>query len=163
LIDTSIKKSAITGNWEYWGKIDLLQLRNVYQKHNCDFLINENRTYSVRNQQINIIGVDDFVGGNPSFEKSTKNLSAADKNIALIHCPEFTDKINTDNLDLILSGHTHGGQINLFGFVPFKPQGSGNYLKGWYKNSKMYVSKGIGTSILPVRFGARAEVVEIDL
>ena len=57
LIDTSIKKSAITGNWEYWGKIDLLQLRNVYQKHNCDFLINENRTYSVRNQQINIIGV----------------------------------------------------------------------------------------------------------
>lgn len=163
LLDKQINKVAITGNWEYWGKINLIELNEIYQKHNCDFLINENKSYNIRNQKINIIGVDDYVGGNPNYEKSITDLKTADKNIALIHCPAFTDKINTNNLDLILSGHTHGGQINFFGFVPFKPQGSGSYLKGLYKNSKMYVSKGIGTSLLPIRFGARAEVVEIDV
>lgn len=68
-------------------------------------------------------------------------------------------------IDLVLSGHTHGGQITFFGIVPFKPQGSGRYLKGWYKDTdpKMYISKGIGTSILPIRLGARAEMVEIDI
>ena len=45
----------------------------------------------------------------------------------------------------------------------FKPKGSGKYLKGWYdkSNPKMYVSKGIGTSVIPIRLGARAEMVEI--
>ena len=66
---------------------------------------------------------------------------------------------------MVLSGHTHGGQITFLGIAPFKPQGSGKYLKGWYKKSgpKMYISKGIGTSILPIRFGARAEMVQIDI
>jgi len=56
-------------------------------------------------------------------------------------------------------------KIIFLGLVPFKPQGSGRYLKGWYTNEepKMYISRGIGTSILPIRFGARAEMVEIDL
>ena len=65
----------------------------------------------------------------------------------------------------MLSGHTHGGQITFLGIVPFKPQGSGRYLKGWYKDSdpKMYISKGIGTSVLPIRLGARAEMVEMAL
>lgn len=60
---------------------------------------------------------------------------------------------------MILSGHTHGGQIVLFGNVFFTPLGSGSYVKGWYENehSRMFVSKGIGTSALPIRFGARAE------
>jgi len=68
-------------------------------------------------------------------------------------------------VDLVLSGHTHGGQITFLGIVPFKPQGSGKYLKGWYKEDKpkMYISKGIGTSILPIRFGARAEMVEMEI
>jgi uncharacterized protein len=61
---------------------------------------------------------------------------------------------------LILSGHTHGGQINFFGLAPFVPAGSGRYLRGLYCDFKpfMYVCKGVGTSILPFRFGARAEI-----
>ena len=73
----------------------------------------------------------------------------------------------SDNVAAMIKGswHTHGGQITFLGFVPFKPRGSGKYLKGWYKESepKMYISKGVGTSILPIRFGARAEIVEMEL
>lgn len=169
LIDNSIKKYAITGNWEYWGKVDLTKLRNTYSKNNCQLLINENRTISLKNRKISIIGIDDLVGGNANFRKAVENLKETETNIVLSHYPEHRDIITKQkgnlNIDLVLSGHTHGGQINFFGIVPFKPQGSGSYLKGWYeeKDPKMYISKGIGTSILPFRFGARAEVVEMEI
>ncbi len=169
LIDESIKKYAITGNWEYWGNVDLTKLSKAYSTNNCELLINENRTISIRNREISIIGTDDLVGGNADFTKAIENLKHAKTNIVLTHCPAHRDIIAMQkeqlNIDLVLSGHTHGGQITLLGIAPFKPQGSGNYLKGWYKESepKMYVSKGIGTSILPIRFGARAEIVEIEI
>lgn len=169
LIDKSIIKFAITGNWEYWGNVDLMKLKKIYKKNNCDFLINENKIINIRNREVSIIGIDDFIGGNADFKKATENLYPTDLCIVLSHCPQHRDLIEKQKgslkIDLILSGHTHGGQINLLGIVPFKPRGSGRYLKGWYKQKepKMYVSKGIGTSILPIRLGARAEMVEIDL
>ncbi|PNQ72364.1 metallophosphoesterase [Hanstruepera neustonica] len=169
LIDISIKKYAITGNWEYWGNVNLTELNSVYSKNNCELLINENRTISIKNREISIIGIDDFVGGNADFAKAVENLKETKTNIVLSHCPEHRDVITKEkgnlNIDLVLSGHTHGGQITFLGIVPFKPQGSGKYLKGWYKETepKMYISKGIGTSILPIRFGARAEMVEMEI
>ncbi|WP_417265435.1 metallophosphoesterase [Brumimicrobium sp.] len=169
LIDKSIQKYAITGNWEYWGNVNLDELKEVYQHNNCELLINENRTISIEDRTVSIIGVDDLVGGNADFKKSTENLTASETNIVLAHCPAYrdviTDQNNSLSIDIVLSGHTHGGQIAILGFAPFKPQGSGKYLKGWYteKEPKMYISKGIGTSVLPFRFGARAEMVEMDL
>ena len=132
-------------------------------------MINENRTITIKNREISIIGIDDFVGGNANFKKAVENIKETQTNIVLSHCPEHRDIITKQKgnlqIDIVLSGHTHGGQITFLGFVPFKPLGSGKYLKGWYTETqpKMYVSKGIGTSILPIRFGARAEMVEIDL
>ena len=167
LIEKNIPKYAITGNWEYWGNIDLKELNNIYTKHNCELLINENRVIKINDRNLSIIGIDDFVGGHADFQKATKTLKPQETNIVLSHCPEHRDLIKKDlnnlKIDLILSGHTHGGQVNLLGFVPFKPKGSGKYLKGWYdkSNPKMYVSKGIGTSVIPIRLGARAEMVEI--
>jgi hypothetical protein len=169
LMDLSIPKYAITGNWEYWGDVDLSQLQSMYSKNNCKLLINENRSMTVRGREISIIGIDDYIGGNADYNKAVQNLKQTDTNIVLTHCPEHRDIISkqmgTTAIDLVLSGHTHGGQITFLGIVPFKPPGSGNYLKGWYteKEPKMYISKGIGTSILPIRLGARAEMVEIDL
>jgi predicted MPP superfamily phosphohydrolase len=169
LIDNSIKKYAITGNWEYWGNVNLTELKNMYSKNNCELLINENRLISIKNRDISIIGIDDLVGGNADFRKAVENLKETDTTIVLSHCPEHRDIITKQkgnlNIDLVLSGHTHGGQIAFLRIAPFKPQGSGKYLKGCYKESepKMYISKGIGTSILPIRFGARAEIVEMEI
>lgn len=169
LIDKPIQKYAITGNWEYWGNVNLTKLKDIYSQNNCELLINENRTITIKNREVSIIGIDDFIGGNADFGKAIENLKITETTVVLSHCPEYRDIITKQkgnlNIDLVLSGHTHGGQITFFGIVPFKPVGSGMYLKGWYKESepKMYISKGIGTSALPIRFGARAEMVEIDL
>jgi predicted MPP superfamily phosphohydrolase len=53
----------------------------------------------------------------------------------------------------MLAGHTHGGQIRPFGWAPFRPRGSGRYVSGWYRNPEppMYVSRGLGTSIVRAR------------
>ena len=55
LIDFEIKKIAIIGNWEYWGRVDFQKLKRVYIQNNCELLINENRTLIIRNRKIAII------------------------------------------------------------------------------------------------------------
>ncbi len=166
MIDISIPKFAILGNWEYWGNVDIIQLKEVYQQHNCKLLVNENYALSLKQRTVVIIGVDDFIAGNSDFDKATHELINGDICIVMTHCPQHRDFINSKpnhlDIDLVLSGHTHGGQINLFGYTPFLPRGSGSYLKGFYSNNGplLYVSKGIGTSMLPIRIGSRAEVAE---
>lgn len=169
LIDHAIPKFAITGNWEYWGNVDLNKLKDTFHKNNCELLINENRSLTIKNRKISIIGIDDYIGGNADFLSAIDNLMPTETNIVLTHCPQHRDFIAKEkgnlNIDLVLSGHTHGGQITFLGIAPFKPRGSGKYLKGWYRDiaPQMYVSKGLGTSILPIRFGARAEIVEMEI
>jgi len=66
---------------------------------------------------------------------------------------------------LSLSGHTHGGQVPFFGSPLMLPPGSGAYNHGLYvtQYGPLYVSRGIGTSELPLRIGARPEIAEFDL
>ena len=165
LIDHDIKKAAILGNWEYWGNVSLVNLASIYVDNNCKLLINNTNQYIIRDKSITITGLDDYVGGRADIERALIGFQSSDYHVILNHCPEYADIIaqklpKTIKTDFILSGHTHGGQINLFGLVLFKPRGSGKYLKGWYRDDakNLYVSKGIGTSILPIRFMARAEI-----
>ncbi|WP_373518998.1 metallophosphoesterase [Pricia sp.] len=167
MIDHDIPKFAIMGNVDYTGQVDSATLRKTYEKHNGKFLINQNHTLRVKDRTVNIVGVDDYICGYPDFSKASRNLDLSLDTIVLNHCPAYRDEIDTMNakigqkIKLILSGHTHGGQITFFGKAIFTPYGSGNYVKGWYKNalSRLYVSKGVGTRGLPLRFGARAEAI----
>ncbi|HEX8330112.1 MAG TPA: metallophosphoesterase [Hymenobacter sp.] len=165
LINQDIQKVAILGNWEYWGKIDLTQLTTIYEQHNCTLLINKTKQYAFFGKTISIIGIDDYIGGNSNFELAIENFQSSDYHVVLNHCPEYSTRVASLAhkglpIDCILSGHTHGGQITLLGYAPFRPPGSGRYLKGWYEldTCRLYVSKGIGTSTIPARFGARAEI-----
>ena len=164
LLAPQIKKVAILGNWENKCGLDLNQLRVVYRKHNCDLLINQSNRYVIKKTSVNVTGVDSLIEGKPDFISATANYAHADYHIVLAHCPLQRDTIKTQMnnvpVDLVLSGHTHGGQINLLGYIPFVPSGSGRYLKGWYKeiDPPLYVSKGVGTTVLPLRLGARAEI-----
>ncbi len=156
------KKIAILGNWEYWGHVDIQKLKAIYKRYNCELLINNTVQFSKKNKTLSISGVDDLLGGKPDIDKVMENYISSDYPIVLNNCPEYYDKIvkYKNQIDLVLSGHTHGGQINFFGYIPFIPEGSGKYVKGWYhkNNLPLYVSKGVGSSILPIRFGARSEI-----
>ncbi|NKI27278.1 metallophosphoesterase [Arenibacter sp. 6A1] len=165
LIAKKIPKIAILGNKEYSGKIDLDTLKTTYSEQNGQLLINKSRLLKAKGREINIVGIDDYVGGVPDFTKACQTIDKSRPIIILNHCPAYRETIDIQAKAMkmppltILSGHTHGGQITFFGKPLFMPRGAGGYIKGWYTNntSKMYVSKGVGTAILPLRFGARAE------
>lgn len=174
MFDHQVRKVAVPGNWEHSNRVDLKELNDIFGQNNGELLINKSETFTFKGKRLIITGVDDMINGNPDFEKAVQDVGGEKNHIILLHCPEYRDHIISEikrlnrerpedkqlNIDYIFSGHTHGGQVNLFGFTPFLPRGVGNYIKGWYKEQlpNLYVSKGIGTSIFPIRLGARAEL-----
>jgi len=100
--------------------------------------------------------IDDAVG----------NATPSDFVILLRHEPDYFTKVNKSMVDLVLSGHTHGGQVTFFGlWTPFLPPDGQKYVSGIYKegNSTLIVSNGIGTVNFPVRFFARPQIIVITL
>ena len=166
LFDPTILKVVILGNKEYDSRISLIDFERIFKKYNGMVLVNKNYTFKKNHRYINILGIDDYLAGEADFKKAIDTIKHRElSTVILNHCPGYKDKIDVLNenekldIKVILSGHTHGGQITFFGKKIYTPGGSGDYLRGWYSNeqSKMYVSKGIGTTILPIRFFARAE------
>lgn len=85
--------------------------------------------------------------------------------ILLAHEPDIFPKVPR-RVALTLSGHTHGGQVRLFGYSPLVPSRYGNrYAYGHVveDDRHLIVSGGLGMSILPIRFGVRPELLAIDL
>ena len=170
LFDHHIPKFAIVGNWEYWGKVNIPELASIYERHNAKLLINQHHILSIRGKVLSISGVDDLIGGESDIRKATDGLAESDFHISLSHCPGYSGALVSSLAreivpDLILSGHTHGGQVTLGGYAPFLPPGSGNYSAGWYDigDSRLFVNSGIGTSLVPIRFMARAEFGVFDI
>ena len=85
--------------------------------------------------------------------------------ILLAHEPDIFPRVPW-RVSLTLSGHTHGGQVRLFGYSPVVPSRFGNrYAYGHVveNDRNLIVSGGLGFSIMPVRFGMRPEILQIDL
>jgi predicted MPP superfamily phosphohydrolase len=85
--------------------------------------------------------------------------------ILLAHEPDIFPKVPW-RVSLTLSGHTHGGQVRLFGYSPVVPSAFGNrYAYGHVveNDRNLIVSGGLGFSIMPVRFGMPPEILQIDL
>ena len=167
LLNKQTAKYAIMGNWEYWAGVDLEHLTKIYATYNCRLLVNESTLYNYGERTILITGLDDLVG-KPDLIKSLQGVPPQQNHLLLAHSPAYRDLFSSDELAKIrqykpqymLSGHTHGRQLSLFGFTPIRPNGSGRYVSGWYRDGAvaMYVSRGLGVSILPVRIGVVPEI-----
>lgn len=103
-------------------------------------------------------GFDDLPG-------TLAKIQGSEPIILLAHEPDIFPKVPW-RVSLTLSGHTHGGQVRLFGYSPVVPSDYGNrYAYGHVveNDRNLIVSGGLGFSILPVRFGVRPEILQIDL
>ena len=90
----------------------------------------------------------------------------APKRILMTHFPELADQTNGHTFDLILAGHSHGGQVRIPFYGPLiQFYGVGRYDLGFYKTpgGPLYVNPGIGTYILPWRFNCRPEITLIEI
>jgi uncharacterized protein len=185
LFPANIDKFAVLGNWEHWSNADIGHIRQIYLQHKCRLLVNESAVYPVMDKNLLITGLDDYTGGLPSMRDALKGHAPARNHLLLCHSPGYVDRIAPESdstpinsplfpegisirdftFDLMLSGHTHGGQIAFFGFAPYLPEGCGRYARGLYTdvNPPLYVSRGIGTSIVPLRFMAVPEISYFEM
>jgi len=159
---------AVLGNWEYWSKVDLKRLREIYESTpQSSLLVNQKSTVEIRGREIEFIGLDDFTAGKPDTRLLRPQTSSVVR-VVLQHSPGLYEEpeltVASQN-QICLSGHTHGGQVTLFGRPFWTPRGSGRFVAGWYETPtcRLYVSRGVGMSILPIRFGARPEVAVFEL
>jgi predicted MPP superfamily phosphohydrolase len=147
----------VRGNWENQYPMRLDRERQLYSQLGIQFLLNEAR--QVRDD-VWFAGLDDPSTGAPNLNAALTSVPQGAYVIALFHAPGYFDQV-AGRVPLALAGHTHGGQVRLPGLPVFwKPRDSGKYLEGWYseRGSQMYVTRGIGTSFLPIRFLCRPEV-----
>jgi uncharacterized protein len=145
----------VRGNWE--NERPLHTERAFYSQLGIHFLLNEARPIR---PDIWLAGLDDPSSGTPNLDAALSTVPQGAYVIAAFHAPAFFDNV-AGRVPLVLAGHTHGGQVRL-PLVPvfWLPRGSGRFLEGWYaeRGSRMYVSRGIGTTFLPIRFRCPPEL-----
>jgi uncharacterized protein len=128
-------------------------------------LQNECQTLTRAGQHLYLAGVDDLWSRVCDLERTLGGLSTAVPRVLLAHNPCTVEHLQGHRCDLILSGHTHGGQVNVpgFGRLALGPRGR-RYAAGLYQveNTALYVNKGIGFSFR-MRFGVRPEVAVLTL
>jgi uncharacterized protein len=153
------------GNHEAYAKCQTYTKR-VAHRLGMDFLRYENRLLTFANSKLNLIGIDhQFVPNRLPGVEVLRNPEAF--NLLLSHTPAIFPLAEKQKMDLTVSGHTHGGQINLeiagtnFNLVDLTTP----FTKGLYRRgeSALYVNSGLGTIGVPVRIGAPPEITVIRL
>jgi hypothetical protein len=153
------------GNHDFFGDPDTIteKVRGMGMK----VLRNETEELEIDGARLILSGVDD--GRHANFKKvSYEAASLNTTRILLCHKPYYFDSAVAGKFDIMLSGHTHGGQIVLFDFLGVKltPAAlASQYVSGKYHrgNSVLYVSRGIGTVGLPVRINCPPEITLFTL
>jgi len=163
---------ATLGNWEHWAGVDLAGLRRVYAAAGIRLLVDETAEHRHRGSDVLFTGVDDATGGHPDVEQALRGVAPRANHLLLGHSPAYRDRLTTGapgalspySITCMLAGHTHGGQVAPLGHALVLPRGSGSYVKGWYEGPPldMYVSRGLGTSVLPLRLGSPPEIAVFD-
>ncbi len=150
---------AVLGNHDIWYGKDAVTA--ALQNHNITVLDNQNRRIKIKNHNLTIVGISDLATDKPDFIKAFRNAAAPA--VLITHSPDtFPESPKTA---LTLAAHTHGGQIRLpFIGAPVVNSAYGQrYNNGLIsENGKtMIVTQGLGTSILPLRFNCRPEIVVV--
>jgi len=145
------------------GNHDTIQMVPGLEAMGIRVLLNECETIVRKDQRIYLAGIDDahfFRVDN--IEKAALSIPRGEFSILLSHTPEVYRQAAHANFDLMLSGHTHGGQICLPGSIPIKLEavlprrmGAGPWQ---YKDMTGYTSVGAGSSVVPVRLNCPPEI-----
>lgn len=165
-MNAKLGKFSVFGNHDYMYELPRYY-RQIMRNSNFHLLVNENKKIKLEdNKYINILGVDEILNGNPNIQDLERKTDYNSFNLLLAHEPDLVDMLSKDTMNLVLSGHSHGGQIRL----PFKgalvtPPYGRKYTKGFYdiKGNHLYVSSGLGSTKLPFRFFNVPEIVEFNI
>lgn len=156
---------AVTGNHEYYW--NMLEWKKIFERMNINFLENEYKTFAINGEQIVVVGIPDLAAERfglpvPNLDKALKDAPDAVR-ILLSHQPRHANSY-MEQIDLMLSGHTHGGQM--FFLQPLIARFNSGFVNSLYSlsYSQLYVSPGTGLwNGFSCRIGAPAEITNIIL
>ena len=156
---------AVLGNHDHYTDPELTT--RALRRHHISVLNNANTTLRRGSDTLQLSGVDDLSWGGLDWARAMRGLSNQRPTVLLSHQPLVLDLPDTQSVSLVLSGHTHGGQIDLpfFGAPARLLTKDLKYAHGLFRrgNTQLYVSAGTGVIGLPVRFGIRPEIAVLRL
>ncbi|MDC3416546.1 metallophosphoesterase [Aquibacillus salsiterrae] len=155
-------KYWVYGNHDHGGYgTDIV--KKTMQDSGFRLLQNSHSTIKKGNDSFNLIGLDDVLLGKPDIETALAGIDEKLFSLLLVHEPDFADQSKTYPIDVQLSGHSHGGQVQIpfFGYI-YTPEYAQIYVEGNYQIGErplsLFVSRGIGTTRLPYRFLCKPEI-----
>ena len=168
---------GVLGNHDYFvnGKLT----KKMMARNGIKMCNNKSYWLKIKQDSIKIGGVDDPDGSKPELDSTIHDVHRKDFCILITHRPEYIKQINSNLVDLTLSGHTHGGQVTFFGlWAPILPTENGlwallslskesqKYRYGLIHpkpNMQSYITSGIGTRFPHLRFFCRPEIAVLEL
>ena len=155
---------ACLGNHDHWTNAEAVT--NFLRHENIRVLINEGFRFTARGSSFWLGGVDDYMVGKTDLRAALKGSFPDELKLLLAHNPKILNRAARASVDLIFSGHTHGGQVKLRAgdekrILPRRRKfSSGLYRR---KETQIYITRGIGTVVLPVRYGCPPEISLLEL
>ena len=164
-IQANYAKVAVIGNHEY-ALLDQYNYEDLMAAGGFTVLVDD--WLDITELNVRLLGLDDVYRGNPDTTLADEALDGT-YNILITHEPDIVDKMASDQVQLVLAGHTHGGQISLpYLTEKILPANGKKYVKGLFSigsegQTKLFVTKGTGMTKLPFRFMNVPEIVAIEV
>jgi len=157
---------AVLGNHDHWMDANLTQ--EVFNRYNVPVITNSHKLIEIKDKAICVAGVGDLMEDSQDLKAAFYGVPADIPRILLSHNPDYAESMPaTERVDLVLAGHTHGGQVRMpFSIAPITMSMYGQKYAGGLVRSasgQVYVSRGIGVVGLPVRFNCPPEITIITL
>lgn len=161
-LDPTLGVYAVTGNHDRRWARDIGHWQDFLQGHGVRVLGNDGLRLERGGSTFWLGGVDDLTDGAPSVESMLRGRADQEPTIVLAHQPDHFRELAEHDVNLVLSGHTHGGQVRPFGWAPIQHTKHG-WLAGGYSlgSARLHVSRGAGTTVLPLRWHARPEITVV--
>ena len=153
---------ASLGNHDHWADAELVT--HLLRGEGIKVLINEGFRFEAHGASFWLAGIDDHTAGKIDLPAALRGSYPDEMKLLLAHNPIILRQAARFDVDLVLSGHTHGGQIKLRDeekrILPRRKLSEGLYQR---KDTQIYVTRGIGTVVLPVRYQCPPEISLLEL
>jgi uncharacterized protein len=155
---------SVLGNHDWW--YNGAKVRQALEQNGIKVLEDEVLEINARSSSLWLMGLSDLWTRKPKIEETTSRVPPGRPVIALTHNPDIFPRLH-ERVPLLIAGHTHGGQVRfpLIGSVVHVSEFGEQYAFGhvFENNHHLFVTTGIGTSIVPARLGVPPEIVLLTL
>jgi predicted MPP superfamily phosphohydrolase len=154
---------AVLGNHDHWT--DAALITDLFRAERMTVLVNQGMRFELKGAAFWLAGVDDTMVGLEDLPLALAGSREDEMKLLLAHNPIILRRAARAGVDLVLSGHTHGGQVSLRSERSVAGRPRRRLLKGLARQgeTQIYVTRGLGTVVLPVRFGCPPEVSLLEL